>query len=524
MGRALALLVFSIAAAGCGSVLGIEELSSEGGDASAGDPDNGGSGGKGGRGGSGGAGRSGNGGSAAEAGASGNAGGGGTAGAAGEAGSAGSSGSAADAGMDADVAGSGGSDAPDSGPDSGPPDTTVTGKVIDYYRNPVKDVAIKIGDATTTTNAAGVFTVEDVAEKYDVALTVSAKRYGATKPEIAGWLFVGLTRRDPTLQVYRAQPLVSGDVSITTNNTFPLPANDELSLAFGTSFGEYNVSPSAMLYNPSVSWEGPDAITGTVHALRWTNASAPPAVPTMYLAHQEQAVGLNVNTATSITLDLSSAAPLPSSTVAGTVTAPSFADRINAVFLRYSDNAAIELVSDYTNPATFSYTVPSGIANTSIVVAATVNSPSYAPFAVAYTDGITPGTTGITLEVPSPATLLTPSGGSSNITNDELFKWTADVDQVFVFHAESVDFYESYRVVTTAKEARIPSPPTTNLPLLANAQYTWSVSTHIPKASVDEAAGPEGFLDAYCYGAIGGPSRGAGSHTVSARFLFTTAP
>jgi len=520
-GLALAVLL-----AGCGSLLGIEELSSEGGDASTGDPDGGGSAGKGGStgkggsGGSGNAGRGGNGGNggSGEAGA-GSGGNGGSRGA----GNAGSSGEGGEGGTDA--AGSGGSDAGDGGTDGGPPpDPTVTGKVIDYYRNPIKDVVVKIGESMTTTNAAGEFTVEDVAATYDVALTVSAKRYGATKPEISAWLFVGLTRRDPTLQVYRGLPLVSGNVSITTNNTFPLPNNDEFELAFGSAYGEYNTNPSGMLYNPSFSWEGPDAINGTVHALRWTNAAGPPAVPSMYLAHQEQAVGLNVNTAAAVTLDLSSAAPLPSSTVSGTATSPSFADNINAVYLRYSDNASIQLVSDYTAPETFSYTVPSGIANSAIVVATTVNSPSYAPFAVAYKDGITPGTTGIAIAVPNPATLLTPSGGSSNITNNDTFKWTGDVDQVYVFHAESVDFFESYWVVTTAKEAHLPSPPTTNLPLLANAEYVWSVSTHIPKATVDEATGPEGFLDAYCYGTIAGPSRGHGSHTVSGKFLFTTAP
>jgi hypothetical protein len=522
----LALLVLALSLLGCGSVLGIEELSSESGDASAGEPDDGGSGGKGGRSGS--AGRSGSGAGQSGAGNGGNA---------GAAGKAGAGGSAADAGMDADVAGAGGSggssagaggsggtDAPDSGmPDTGMSDTTtVSGKVIDYYRNPVKDVAIKIGNATTTTNAAGEFTVADVSASYDVALTITAKRYGGT--EIAGWLFMGLTRRDPTLQVYRGQSLVSGNVEITTNNVFPIPADDAVSLAFGSPWGEHNVSPSAMQYNPSMSWEGPDAINGTVHALRWSNASAAPRNPAMYRAHQERALSLNVTTAATVTFDLdASGAPLASAQVAGTITAPSFAQRTNTVHLRYTDNAAIQLVNEYDAPDTYSYLVPSAIANTSVVVAATVNTPGYTPFAVAYKDGVTPGATGVTLDVPSPATPLTPGGGTSNVTNNNLFTWTGP-DQVYVFHVENANFYEGYYVVTTAKEARIPSPPVTNLPLQANGTYRWDVSTHLPRASVDEAAGPEGFLDAYCYGGVYGPSRGHGSHTVSARLQFTTAP
>ena len=77
---------------------------------------------------------------------------------------------------------------------------------------------------------------------------------------------------------------------------------------------------------------------------------------------------------------------------------------------------------------------------------------------------------------------------------------------------------------TSAYEAHIPSPPLTNLPLAANADYKWSARTQLAKSSVDEATGPEGFLDTYCGGAIGGPSRGAGTHTESGELFLATTP
>jgi hypothetical protein len=50
------------------------------------------------------------------------------------------------------------------------------------------------------------------------------------------------------------------------------------------------------------------------------------------------------------------------------------------------------------------------------------------------------------------------------------------------------------------------------------------VSTHNHYDSVDDATGPDGFLDAYCTGEISGPARGNGTHTDSARLTFKTAP
>ena len=527
-----AWLCVLLALAGCGSVLGIEELSSEGGDASVVDEPGGkggnGSSGRGGSSGSGNAGRGGSGGSSGESGTGGSESGSGgssesgTGG--GESGTSGSAGSA-ESGTGGGESGSGGSGDSGTGGSAGTPATpAVHGKVIDYYRNPIKDVAVKIGDATATTNAEGEFTIDDVAATYDVAITVTALRYG--NQEIAGWLYMGLTRRDPTLQVYRGHPLTDGDVLITTNpdTLFPLPSYDTVALSFASPWGEYNTEPTSPAIQGSMGWEGPNNVSGTVHALRWSDATTVPHVPVAYHAHAERALSLDEDTQSSLTLDMAgSGSPMPSAMVAGTITAPSSGERINSVFLRYNDNAAIQLVDERNAPNTFSYLVPSSIANTTISVAASMNNYAFPPFAVAYKEGVTPGTNGIALAVPSPATSLAPGSGTTNVDGSTMFTWQGS-DQVYLFHAESDTNAESYYVVTSAKQARIPAPPVTNLALRAGAPYYWDVSTHITHATVDAATGPEGFLDSYCTGEIGGPTRGTGSHTISASFGFTTKP
>lgn len=525
-GMRWARLAALVLLAGCGSVLGIEELSSEGGDASTGDPGGSGDSGRGGNAGGGnagsanagsnGAGRSGGGGSGGAAGMDGGAeAGSGAAGSAGS-GTAGSAGSG--------TAGTGGSNDDGGMPDTGMPSTpTVHGKVVDYYRNPMKGVVIKIGDATATTDADGKFTLDDVSATYDVSLSISTLRYG--NQETIGWLFVGLTRRDPTLQVYRGHPYVDGDVLITTNpdTLFPLPDYDQIAWAYGSTWSEYHATTSSPAVQGGISWEGPNQISGTVHGLRWSNAINAPHLPVGYHAQAEQALSMDVANSSTLTLNLGgSGSPLPSAMVSGTVTAPTFAERSNAVFLRYTDDAALQLVDHRDGPDTFSYLVPSSIANTSITVAATVNTSSFKPFAVAYKEGITPGTTGIALEVPSPATLVAPGHGATAVDGSTMFSWTG-ADQVYLFHVESETIQDGvFYVVTTAKQARIPAAPVTNIPLRANHGYYWDVSTHIPRATVDDATGPDGFLDAYCDGWVSGSARGSGSHTMSVGHGFTS--
>ena len=93
-----------------------------------------------------------------------------------------------------------------------------------------------------------------------------------------------------------------------------------------------------------------------------------------------------------------------------------------------------------------------------------------------------------------------------------------------MFYAESDHFYEAYYVVTADKQATLPVPPRSDLPLSANEPYHWQVQTHNHYATVDDATGPDGLFDAYCYGQLRGPKRGHGTHTESTWFAFTTPP
>jgi len=156
-------------------------------------------------------------------------------------------------------------------------------------------------------------------------------------------------------------------------------------------------------------------------------------------------------------------------------------------------------------------------------VAATRSYQSFPPFAVAYREGVAPGEDDVDLQIPVPATLGAPAANATNVDESTVFNWTGP-DQVYMFVAKRVNFAENYYVITANKSAQLPLSQVTVPAYVANTAYTWSVRTHRVFATVDDATGPEGYLDSYCYDRLRGPRRGAGSHTQTATSSFTSKP
>ncbi|HEY3500036.1 MAG TPA: hypothetical protein VGK73_35345, partial [Polyangiaceae bacterium] len=300
----LCLVAVSASAFACSSLLGIEDLhegpdpageGADGGTAAgtsgtgdggtAGSAVSGAGGRSGGSGGVGGtsAGSSGSGGSAGEA-------SGGKAGAAGT-GTSGTSGSAGVAGSGA-TGGSGGSGGT-------PGDPTVRGRVVNVWLQPISGVHVMIGDASTDTDASGAFEIQDVAESYDAKLVVNYVH--ANRDASYGWVYEGLTRRDPTLQVYGGLPERSGDIFVQPNATFD-DTRDFL-VAIGSDYGAtaHSASSSAGAHTSSI-WDGPDTITARAHGLLWTIDGD--ELPTGYLAYDEIPVSLTEMDEASVALEL----------------------------------------------------------------------------------------------------------------------------------------------------------------------------------------------------------------------------
>jgi hypothetical protein len=503
----------------CTSMLGIEDLHE---DPKPGEGDNGGGSG----GSSGSSGKGGASGSSGKGGASGSSGKGGTSGEAGgggtdTGGSGGTSGTSGEAGGGGtDTGGKGGSSTGGTGGD-----TTVRGRVITTWNQPIPNVTVMIGEAEADTNADGEFEIPEVADTYDAKFVVNYDAYGSIRTY--GWAYLGLTRRDPTLQVYNGLTVRSGDIAVTPQN-LTSSTNRKLALALGSADGEnsYSVPLPGGYGQVGATWQGPDTTNVTAHGLLYEQDSN--SLPTVYNSYDEVLGVLSETTKATFLLDLPDDT-VGAGTVSGTVTSPSSSERTNYVFLRFQSNGIMKLVEHYGStltPGSFTYNVPS-VAGSSIEVGAVEGDPSFGAAALVHKDRIAAGATSIALAIPTPPQQVAPAEGISNVTGSTIFTWTSQA-HAFVWNAENIEPSSPYGglyIVTGEKRVSIPEFGN-GFTLLPGDLYNWRVQVHGDPATVDDLAGEDGFADSWAPWADGpnNPKRGDGSFTISAGRTFTTAP
>lgn len=521
-------------AAGCSAVLGIEDLGANPplgkADSGTGGEDKGGSSG-GGATGSGG--RSGNGGTSAGGGPAGGADGSVPDGSLPDSSAGGTGVGGAGGGMSTGGTSSGGASGAGGGgaggafPDGGVP---VTGTVIDYWGHKIKNVVVTIGSSLpVTTDVNGKFTIPGVPATYDVSLVISFPNYQTTD----GWVFQGLTRRDPTLQVYDGIEYTSGTTTLTVMGpTLPLSSNQRIGFSFGSPDG-LNTTIFDDFYFTSgnsedvyIYWWGGATTSGTAHALLWTRDPTT-GFPTTYSAYDHHALVPSETTTTTLGMNLTTAGSgLPVGNIGGTVTT-SASSHENAVYLRPLDGAAIQLIDDAsTSSASFLYKVPN-ITGVGVTFAAVDGTLGYAPVGVAHMDDLAAGQTNLSLTTPTPQRQVGPVDGAPRVDGTTSFSWQGDPGvSLCIFNiidASSGFVGDHIYVVTKEKSLKIPSFPV-SFSIPPNNDVRWSIETHGSYATVDEAAGPKGFIDQFAYHAPEGSRRGTGTYTQSEWRAFTTAP
>jgi hypothetical protein len=521
---AVALAAF---AAACSSLIGIEEIhegpdpagASDGGTASGSSGTS--AGGKGGAAGTGQAGTANGGGKGGTGAAGRGSGGGGGAGA----GNGGSGGSTPNAGSGGAASGSAGAAGEAGAAGGGTEDSTVRGRIVSYWLQPIEDVHVMIGDASADTNEDGEFEIPDVADTYDVKFVVNYGRNG-TNTASYGWVYEGLTRRDPTLQVYGGLDDQSGAVFVVPEEA-SFDGSRVATIAIGSDFGDSQHSPSsaAGLHGTSL-WNGPDMIPAVAHGLLWNTDEND--LPTSYAAYATEPLTLTTTAEANVYLSLPDG-EVDSGTISGSVTSPTTEDRANKAFVRFPTNAMIELFWDYgenLDPGSFSYNVPA-LANGSITVMASEGDSYFGAAAVAHRGGLAAGQSDVELAIPEPPELMAPSD-QDVVDEDGIFSWTSDA-KTFVWHAEDQESatFQGLYVVTARKQITLPSFPN-GFSLAANLIHSWRVETHGTGDTVDDLAGPEGFSDAFGEsegGEPNGPRRDeAGSYAISFSRIFTVMP
>jgi hypothetical protein len=465
-----------------------------------------------------------------------NADGGGSGGAVGESASAGaagesSGGSAGDgpsggaAGSALGMAGSA-SVLPEPLPDGGVPDgggvgngIVVAGRVIDFFRRPVPDTPVTIGGATAVTNAAGEFSISGVAPPYTASLIINMIRGGGQARY--GYRYEGLTRADPTLQVYSALTERSAtSLSVSFDNDFP--EGLYAIVAYGSPDGRFvdEESTGNTEFLGSPAWTGPVSIGGNIHALR-AGRDVSDEPPVAFEAYQSFPLTVTDNQPASVTFDLSSSASLTVGAIAGSVSGGAFDTQSNYVGLRFGDGTALPIVNDTPDlPDFFSYFVPL-LEDSSFFVAASDGSSGFPPYGVTHQENIELGDSEIALALPRPVTLTSPPDGGA-VTPTTPYAWStlSQTAQTFLWHLELDSTYEGMFVLTSRTQIELPEFE--GITISPGLAATWSVETHGDAPDVDALTGPDGYLDAYSLGTAFpiGPNHSDGYYTESERHGF----
>jgi hypothetical protein len=394
----------------------------------------------------------------------------------------------------------------------------VHGKVLDIWGNALGGVSVQIGETKATTNGLGEFTVEEVPAEYDVSLMVTPKG------EAYGWYYAGLTRRNPTLQVYRAFDMRSAYLDIRPKNAV-LTSQQDIMVALGTGANSWSTGGIGQVGADAMpSWRGGTTVSGTAHALLLTKDGG---LPVSFEAYKSQTIALEVGAAQDALFEPDlTPGTLPSGTIQGTITDNADGDRMNKVFLRFTSNASMRLVREYTAPNTFSYVVPN-IPSASATIAA-YEGYEYGPLGIAHADGLTAGTAGIKLDIPTPPELALPEPGATGITVGSKLSYEPSPDHTggaVIWLTNSSSRQELF-IVTTKREVAIPQVLGGAFALPRNQKFTWQVETHGQFDSVDDMTGEHGFIDSF--GAYGSEPHGSrmssGTYTISAESYFVTAP
>lgn len=420
---------------------------------------------------------------------------------------------------------------PNAGNGSGgaPHSTTgpVTGRVIDFWRHPLPGISVQIGDELLTTDANGAFTTEeDVPETYDVSMVYTYE----SAFQVAAWAYLGLTRRNPTLQMYVGSDRRIGDLEVTFVPPPTLGANQKIAVALGGPDAAHTYDPVSVGGTTEFpDWYGPATASQTGHGLLWqTNAQK---LPTSYIAYESAALELDETTTTTLNLDLTPSS-IATENIQGTVTPAGFGTRHNLVFLRFTSNATLPLVNQSGGPNTFSYLAPS-IPESKLMAAASEGAP-FDRYAIAYADGLAPDASA-SLTIPTPMTPATPTSGTTAVDDSTRFSFGGQTPGPYVvnFYSQDPDDpnappsrYQTIYVVTAQKQFTLPPILGGGFALYPNRRYIWTVATHGPYDSMDDLANEDGFLDAFSWDqeTPRGPARAKGEFTDSDFLDFRTAP
>ena len=414
---------------------------------------------------------------------------------------------------------------------------TVTGHVIDFREHAVSGVPVEIGGKQTVTDAQGAFSIAGVAATYDASLVVEV---GGDPTEQHAYVFQGLTRRDPTLQVFIAQTQQTDSVDVAVTGA-TLTGTRELSVSLSSANGENEFSDITPGTDAGDAyWRGGTTDQETAYGLIWQADKN--GLPASYVAYDTEPVALDSSDSkdASVTLNMT-ASTIATGNITGTVTPAGTDTRANYAFLQFPTNGTITLVND-AGPNAFTYLMPS-VKGANILFAATEGDAGTGQFTLAHKDALQPGAAsfGLSLPIPVSRVAVAPAASVDKVDGTVTFSFVPGAGNTGPFviqflneqsFPDSSGAYEDDRlyIITAQTSFKLPEVVNDTFALGPGNKYYWRVMTHGVFANVDALAGSTGFMDPfsgspYAYEEIYpvGPRRGDGAFTISASQEITIA-
>lgn len=376
----------------------------------------------------------------------------------------------------------GGEDTP-STPET-PTSITVSGKVLDESSRPVANVRVFVpgnNRQPVRTDASGAFSVPDVTPPYDIVTVAPGKE------DLI--LLKGLTLRAPTLFVSSddSAPRKATLAGTVSGGQTPYSTTNEPSLTFispEVSEELYPLNRTTGAFSTSVSWGGPAATTGSIHALQSVGSSASGA-PTSFIAYGRLD---NVTLAEGGTFSGKDVVMrgVTNSTLAGTLTLPGGYTTTSVRLKAQLPSAPLDLFFVSRPNNSFSYPVPVlEQATYSLEVSATKEADGVRFITERVQAGLAAGSTTPLVLAESPE-LLQPANGARGVARSTPLSWTATAGGVSLVQL-SLDTPTSPRWVIITREATTELPDLSALGLnpSANTELTWGVATLDGLESVD---------------------------------------
>jgi len=358
----------------------------------------------------------------------------------------------------------------------------------------VPNVPIRIGLLQARTDAHGVFELDGVPPTYDVSLAV---RILGEVTEVYAWHYVGLTRRDPTLQIYKGLTQHTSTLSLSVTG-FQSDARWRGEVGLGGLHGQRSY-PLGKDIQTVVGWRGPAENVSPLRVLLWNTTEQAPSVPAEYLFTSEASVTLSKTLLGDVAISLpESPRPLPTFDVSLLTNNAPNTSHLATSYVRFNRGPSIQVaqvprLSAATEPA-LSIKVPQ-LPDTSVTLAALSGNGSNATnFVVAYAPELT---TSGTFEVtfPTVATLETPDDASPDVTLSTPFTWS-DTGSTYIAIFDDLAVYQTVYVVTAAPLLTIPNLESLGIYYPRSGPYTWTVESHGTAATVDELCS-QSYLDPF---------------------------